>query len=160
MAIKIGDTFPNTPVTIFHAEQWQTIPSHDLFANKRTILFAFPGAFTPTCTNQHLPGFLNHLDEFKAKGIDQIIGLSVNDRFVLEYWASFTKINGRIALIADGNGALTSRLNMELDLLDLGLGIRSKRYTMIINDNIISHMSLEEAGKCDLSSAENLLKLL
>jgi glutaredoxin/glutathione-dependent peroxiredoxin len=157
MTIKISSPFPSVDVTFYNGNIWSKVNTTDIFKEKNSILIGIPGAFTPICTSAHLPGFIGLQEAFKEKGIDQIICVAVNDRFVLEAWAKFLETT-KICFIADGNGILTSKLDLELDLIDLGLGVRSKRYSMIVKDNIIDYFSLEDdAGKCEISSAETLL---
>jgi peroxiredoxin len=161
MAIRIGDKYPDLEVKCYFNGEWQDVSTTDLLRGKKSIIFGLPGAYTPTCTSAHIPGFLHNYNAIKEKGIDQIICLSVNDPFVMEQWIDDMNINDRIIFIADGNGILTGRLELEIMLYEICLGLRSKRYTMILEDACVTHFLLDEdVIKCDLSSAENILKIL
>jgi peroxiredoxin len=131
----------------------------EIFKGKKVVLFAVPGAFTPTCSNNHLPGFLKNADAMKAKGIDAIAVTGVNDVFVMEAWKKSTGATGKIEFLADGNGEFAKALDMTMDGSGGGLGTRSKRYAMLVEDGVVKTLNVEEApGKAEMSSAENLLK--
>ncbi|HET9148188.1 MAG TPA: peroxiredoxin, partial [Acetobacteraceae bacterium] len=131
-----------------------------LFAGKTVVLFAVPGAFTPTCSIKHLPGFLEQYDALKAKGVDEIVCLAVNDVFVMDAWAKSQNIDGRITMLADGSGAFTQALGLELDLVARGLGMRSQRYALIAKDGVVTHLAVESAGGFEVSRAEAVLEAL
>jgi len=156
--IKVGDIIPQTNITTVLNEEKSSTTTTDLFANKRVVLFAVPGAFTPTCSLSHLPGYVTHIDSFKEKEIDIVACLSVNDAFVMEAWANDQHAES-ITMIADGNAALTKALDLELDTADFG-GIRSQRYAMVIENNKVIHLNLEAPKAFEVSSAESILALL
>lgn len=141
----------------------QTVSISDLTANKKAILFAVPGAFTPTCSQKHVPGFVEKASEFKSKGVDTIACLAVNDAFVMKAWKENLNITGDdVLLLSDGNGVFTRAIGVELDLTDkpMGLGVRSRRYAMLVEDGVVKVLNLEEGGAFNVSSAEDLLKVL
>jgi glutaredoxin/glutathione-dependent peroxiredoxin len=159
MAIKVGDRVPEAKFRVMSADgpAWKT--TDEVFKGKKVVLFAVPGAFTPTCHKNHLPGFLQNADVIKAKGIDTIAVTGVNDVFVMEAWKSATGAAGKIEFLADGNGDFAKAIDMTLDGSGNGLGTRSKRYAMVVEDGVVKKLNIEEApGKADLSSAESLLK--
>jgi glutaredoxin/glutathione-dependent peroxiredoxin len=159
MAIKVGDRLPEAKFRVMGPEgpAWKT--TDEMFKGKKVVLFAVPGAFTPTCSNNHLPGFLNNADALKAKGVDAIAVASVNDVFVMEAWKKATGAGGKIEFLADGNGDFAKALDMTMDGSGGGLGTRSKRYAMLVDDGVVKTLNIEEApGKAETSSAENLLK--
>ncbi len=158
--ITVGQHFPKT-IALKKVESGviQDFSTEEL-AKGRCILFAVPGAFTPTCSIQHLPSYIRKRDDLKAKNVDYVFCLAVNDPFVLQAWAKEHDItDDRIIFLADGSALLTKALGMELDLTSLGLGVRSKRYVMVIDDGIVTHLFVEEnAGVCELSSADSLFE--
>lgn len=155
--IQIGDKFPAVNVTIAGTEH-QTVSVADLFAGKKVVLFALPGAFTPTCSAAHLPGYVVHADAFKAKGVDMIACLSVNDAFVMRAWAEAQNAEC-ITMLADGGAALTQALGLETDTGDFG-GIRSKRYAMVIDNGFVSLLHVEKPKAFAVSKAEVILDAL
>ena len=158
MAINVGDKLPQATFKVMSADGPADLAVADLCAGKKVVIFAVPGAFTPTCHAKHLPGFLENLEAFKAKGVDEIACLSVNDVFVMDAWARDTGAAGKIAFLADGSGQFTKAIGMELDLMAGGLGIRSKRYAMLVNDGTVERLNIEEeSGVAVISSAEELL---
>ncbi len=124
------------------------------------MLFAVPGAFTPTCSAKHLPGFLQHAAEFKAKGVDRIVCMAVNDAFVMGAWAKDQKTGNHITMLADGSGAFTRALGLELDLVARGLGVRSQRFALVTENGVVTHLAVEEPGGFDVSRAEAVLATL
>ncbi len=158
--IKVGDTFPSTRLTAAKPDGPKELSTEELFAGRKVVLFATPGAFTPTCSARHLPGYLEHLDAFRDRGVDKIACLSVNDAFVMSAWARDQGVEGRILMLADGAGQLTKTLGLELDLTARGLGIRSQRYAMIIEDKVVTSLGVEEPGQFDVSKAETVLDQL
>jgi peroxiredoxin len=159
MAIKVGDRLPEGKFRVMGPEgpAWKT--TDEMFKGKKVVLFAVPGAFTPTCNNNHLPGFLKNADAIKAKGVDAIAVTGVNDVFVMEAWKKSTGSAGKIEFLADGNGDFAKALDMTMDGSGGGLGTRSKRYAMLVEDGMVKQLNVEEAaGKAETSSAENLLK--
>ncbi|HEU5274326.1 MAG TPA: peroxiredoxin [Xanthobacteraceae bacterium] len=161
MAIKVGDPLPEAKFRVLTAEgpAWKT--SDEVFKGKKVVLFAVPGAFTPTCHKNHLPGFLKNGDAIKAKGIDTIAVTAVNDPFVMDAWKKASGAEGKIEFLADGNGDFAKALDMTLDGSGNGLGLRSKRYSMVVDNGVVKALNIEEApGKADLSGADALLKQL
>jgi len=158
MSIKIGDSVPKATFTVMTPEGPKLRTTDDIFKGRKVVLFGVPGAFTPTCSSTHLPGFLDKADDFKAKGIDEIAVASVNDVFVMDAWAKSAGAGSKISFLADGNGDFASALGLSLDLTERGLGLRSQRYAMLIDDGIVRKLNIEPApGKADASSAEALL---
>lgn len=158
MTIQIGDTLPNVELRVMGKDGPEAVNTADLFAGKKVVLFAVPGAFTPTCSEAHLPGFVVKADEIKAKGVDSIICTAVNDVFVMDAWGKAQNADG-IIMLADGIGAFASALGLELDLTGIQFGKRSKRYAMIINDGVVELLNVDEKD-LDKSSAEAILAAL
>jgi glutaredoxin/glutathione-dependent peroxiredoxin len=161
MAIKVGDKIPEAKFRVMTAEGpgWKT--TDEVLKGKKVVLFAVPGAFTPTCHKNHLPGFLKNADAIKAKGVDAIVVTAVNDVFVMTEWKKATEAEGKIEFLADGNGDFAKALDLTLDGSAGGLGLRSKRYSMVVEDGVVTKLNIEEApGKAETSSAEVLLKQL
>ncbi|HML07575.1 MAG TPA: peroxiredoxin [Xanthobacteraceae bacterium] len=159
MPIKVGDRLPEARFRVMGPDGpiWKS--TADVFKGKKVVLFAVPGAFTPTCNNNHLPGFLRTTDAFKNKGIDTIAVTGVNDVFVMDAWKKSTGAGGKIEFLADGNGDFAKALDLALDGSAAGLGTRSKRYAMLVEDGVVKKLNLEDTpGKAEISSAENLLK--
>jgi glutaredoxin/glutathione-dependent peroxiredoxin len=161
MTIKIGDRLPDATFQIMSADGPAQTTTAEIFAGKKVILFALPGAFTPTCHNNHLPGYLENLETFKAKGVDTIAVTSVNDVFVMDAWAKATGGNGKIQFLADGSANFAKAIGLELDATAGGLGIRSKRYAMLVEDGAVKVLNIEDApGKAVASGAAALLEQL
>ncbi|HMK81086.1 MAG TPA: peroxiredoxin [Xanthobacteraceae bacterium] len=161
MTIKVGDRLPNTTFTIMTADGPKPQSTDDVFKGKKVVLFAVPGAFTPTCHKNHLPGFLANAAKIKAKGVDTIAVTGVNDVFVMNAWKKDTGADGKIEFLADGSGAFAKALGLSLDLSERGLGLRSQRYAMLVEDGVVKTLNIEDApGKADISGAENMLKAL
>ena len=159
--IKVGDRLPNTKFKVMTAEGPAERTTDDVFKGKKVVLFAVPGAFTPTCHKNHLPGFLNNADTIKGKGVDTIAVTGVNDVFVMDAWKKASGAEGKIEFLADGSADFAKALELSLDASAGGLGIRSKRYSMVVEDGVVKALNVEEApGKADLSGADNLLKQL
>jgi peroxiredoxin len=161
MAIKVGDRLPEAKFRVMTAEGpgWKT--TGEVFKGKKVVLFAVPGAFTPTCHKNHLPGFLQNAEAIKAKGVDAIAVTAVNDGFVMDAWKKATGAEGKIEFLADGNGEFAKAIDMTLDGSGNGLGLRSKRYSMLVEDGVVKKLNIEEApGKAETSGAEALLKQL
>ncbi|OIW05118.1 hypothetical protein TanjilG_02591 [Lupinus angustifolius] len=161
--ISVGDKLPDSTFSYLdNAGDVKTTTVSDLTKGKKAILFAVPGAFTPTCSQKHVPGFVEKSAELKAKGVDTIACISVNDAFVMSAWKKDLKINDEVLLLSDGNGDFTKAIGVELDLSDkpVGLGIRSRRYALLAEDGIVKVLNLEEGGAFTNSSAEDLLKVL
>jgi peroxiredoxin len=160
MTISVGERVPNVNLRLVVAGgNPHPIETKDYFAGKTVVLFGLPGAFTPTCHKNHLPGFINNDDRFKAKGVDKIAMTSVNDHYVLGAWSEATGANGRVDFLADGSGAFAKALGLDFDASAGGLGVRSKRYSMLLVDGVVKELNIEpEPGKADVSGAEHLLK--
>ncbi len=158
--IKTGDKIPAMKLMIATPEGPREADTATLFGPGKVVMFAVPGAFTPTCSAKHLPGFVEHAAAFKAKGVDRIICMAVNDAFVLGAWAKEHKACDSITFLADGSGAFTKALGLELDLAARGLGIRSQRFALIAQDGVVTHLAVEEPGGFDISRAEAVLEAL
>jgi glutaredoxin/glutathione-dependent peroxiredoxin len=159
MTIQIGDSIPKTSFVIMTPDGPEQRSSDQIFKGKKIVLFGVAGAFTPVCDKNHLPGFLNNIGAFKGRGIDDIAVTSVNDIFVMDAWAKGTGANDKITFLADGNGDFARALGLSLDLTARGLGIRSQRYAMIVDDGVVRKLNVEASpGKVESSSAEALLK--
>jgi peroxiredoxin len=158
--IKIGDKIPAMKLMAVTAEGPREADTAELFGPGKVVLFAVPGAFTPTCSAKHVPGFVQHLAELKAKGVDRIVCMAVNDVFVLGAWAKDQKTGDDIVMLADGSGAFTKALGLELDLIARGLGTRSQRFALIAVDGVVTHLAVEEPGGFDVSRAEAVLEAL
>ncbi len=160
MAVNVGDSIPDVTLAVMGESGPEQVSTGDLFSGKKVVAFALPGAFTPTCSAQHLPGFVDSADAIKAKGVDSIICLSVNDVFVMDAWGKDRNVGDKIAMVADGSGVLAKALGLELDLTERGLGVRSRRYSMVVDDGVVSALNLEEGGAYEVSSAEKILENL
>ncbi|MGH7049822.1 MAG: peroxiredoxin [Acetobacteraceae bacterium] len=160
MAIRLGDAVPSLKLMMATADGPKEVTTDELFKGKKVVLFAVPGAFTPTCSIKHLPGFVQNAAAIKAKGVDSIICMAVNDVFVLGAWAKDQHVDGAIVMLADGSAALTRALGMELDLVARGLGVRSQRFAMIAEDGKVTHLALEPPGGFEVSRAEAILEQL
>ena len=161
MPIKVGDRLPNATFTVMTADGPADKTTDDIFKGKKVVLFAVPGAFTPTCHKNHLPGFLKNADAIKAKGVDTIAVTGVNDVFVMNAWKKDTGAEGKIEFLADGSADFAKAIGLSLDATAGGLGIRSKRYSMVVDDGTVKSLNIEEApGKAELSGADALIKQL
>lgn len=155
--IKVGDSIPSANITVISKNGQDNVSASDYFANKKTVLFALPGAFTPTCSEAHLPGFVVKFDDIIVKGVDAVACLSVNDSFVMKAWQTAQNAEN-IDMIADGGAALTKAMGLVLDTADFG-GTRSQRYSMIIDNGVVTHLNLEEGG-FEVSDADTALSQL
>lgn len=161
MAIKVGDKIPEATLMQMTEKGPQPISTKDLFGGKKVVLFALPGAFTPTCSNQHLPGYVQKAGDIKAKGVDAIACLSVNDAFVMGAWGNAQKVGDNVLMLADGSAEFTKKLGLELDASGFGMGIRSQRYSMLVDDGVVKQLNLEEApASAEKSGAETMLAQL
>jgi len=161
MSIQVGERIPSATIYRMNEGGPAPVSSEELFAGKRVVIFAVPGAFTPTCSAAHLPGFVVNADALRAKGVDAIICLSVNDPFVMDAWGKSQNVEDRIMMVADSHGELTRAMGMELDLSGRGLGVRSKRYAMVVDDAVVKALRVDEVpSKAEASSAESILALL
>ncbi len=157
MPVRIGDRLPTATLFQMSADGVTRIESSAIFDNKRVILFALPGAFTPTCSALHLPGYLARYDDFKNHGIDTIACLSVNDPYVMAAWAEQQGVNDRILMLADGNAEFTRATELAVDRSDAGMGLRSQRYAMLVDDGVVEVLKVEAPGKFEISDADTML---
>jgi peroxiredoxin len=160
MTIKVGDKLPAVTLTQATAEGPKPVTTDDVFKGRKVALFALPGAFTPTCSAKHLPGFKQLAGAIKGKGVDTIACLSVNDAFVMGAWGKDQKADGKVVMLADGNGDFTRAVGLELDATANGLGKRSKRYAMVVDNGVVKTLNVEAPGAFEVSSAEAILKAL
>jgi peroxiredoxin (alkyl hydroperoxide reductase subunit C) len=158
--IKTGDTIPSLKLTAATPEGPREITTDDIFRGKKVVMFAVPGAFTPTCSAKHLPGFIEHRAAFTEKGVDTVVCMAVNDAFVLGAWAKSQDIGTEILMLADGSAQFTKALGLELDLVGRGLGIRSQRFALIADDMKVTYLAVEQPGDFDVSRAEAILAQL
>lgn len=157
MAISEGEKIP--AVTVKNTDM-SDVTTDELFGGKKVVLFAVPGAFTPTCSNQHLPGYVENADALKAKGVDEIICLSVNDAFVMGAWGEDRGTGDKVRMIADGNGDLTKALGLEMDGSGIGFGLRCQRFAAIVDDGTVTKLAVEAPGKFEVSAADAILAAL
>ena len=159
MSIAIGDSLPDATFRVLGPEGIDGVSTKDVFGGKRIVLFAVPGAFTPTCHVKHLPGFIEVAEQFKEKGMDEIVCIAVNDPFVLSAWGEATGANGKVRILSDGNAEFTKKIGMDFDGSAVGLGTRSKRYAMVVDDGVVQSLNVEDSpGVCEASDAETILK--
>jgi peroxiredoxin len=160
MMIKIGDKIPSATLTEMGEGGPKPVTTDALFAGKKVALFALPGAFTPTCSAKHVPGYVQNYETLKAKGIDTIACLSVNDAFVMGAWGKDQGADGKVRMLADGNGEFTRAVGLEFDASKFGMGKRSQRYSMIVDDGVVKSLNVEEPGAFEVSSADYMVGLL
>jgi peroxiredoxin len=161
MTINVGDRIPSVTLKQLTSEGVKEFTTDDIFRGKRIVLIAVPGAFTPACSQRHLPGYVDKAADIKAKGIDEIACVAVNDAFVMGAWGRDQKAEGKVRMLADGSGDFTRALGLELDLSKGGLGVRSKRYSMLVDDGVVKSLNVEQQpGQVDLSGVEAMLKAL
>ncbi|MDX5361202.1 MAG: peroxiredoxin [Alphaproteobacteria bacterium] len=160
MTIKVGDTLPEAKLFYMSSEGPKTITTGELTKGKTVVLFALPGAFTPTCSAKHVPGFVQQYDAIKAKGVDTVACLSVNDAFVMGAWAKDQGTGDKVMMLGDGNADFTKAVGLEMDGSGFGMGTRSKRYAMVVKDGKVTHLAVEEPGEFKVSSAESVLGAL
>src|SRR3984885_2473576 len=160
MAIKVGDKIPSVKLKHMTADGIKDITTDEIFKGKKVVLFALPGAFTPTCSAKHLPGFVEKNATVKAKGVDTVACLSVNDAFVMGAWGKAQGTEGKVMMLADGNGTFTKELGLEMDGSGFGLGSRSKRYAMVVQDGVVKALNVENPGAFEVSSADAISKAL
>jgi peroxiredoxin len=161
MTIKVGDKLPQATFRVMTADGPAAKTTDDIFKGRKVVLFAVPGAFTPTCHKNHLPGYLAKADEIRAKGVDAIAVTGVNDVFVMDAWAKATEGLGKIEFLSDGNADFVKEIGLSLDGSGFGLGTRSQRYSMLVEDGVVRSLAVEDApGKADISGAEAMLKTL
>ena len=157
MTIKAGDKIPSATFMEMQDGKPTPVSSDELFKGKTVALFALPGAYTPTCSAKHVPGYVANADALKAKGVDAIVCVSVNDAFVMGAWGKDQGAGGVVAMLADGNGDFTRAVGLEFDASKFGMGKRSQRYSMVVKDGVVKALNVEEPGAFDVSSAEHML---
>jgi peroxiredoxin len=160
MTIKAGDKLPDATFMTPSPEGPKPVTTDDIFKGKTVALFAVPGAFTPTCSAKHLPGFKEHVADFKAKGVDAIACISVNDVFVMKAWGADQGVGEDIVMLADGNGDFTKALGLEMDGSKFGMGLRSQRYSMVVKDGVVETLNVEAGGEFKVSAADYMLAQL
>jgi peroxiredoxin len=158
MAIRVGDKIPDLTLQTMAAEGPRPISTREVFAGKKVVLFGVPGAFTPTCSDHHLPSFVLRAEEILAKGVDRIVCTAVNDVFVMASWGKAREVGDQILMLADGNGDLARALDLEQDLGRFGMGKRSQRYAALVEDGVVKALHVEQPGKLEVSTADVILK--
>lgn len=157
MTIQTGDRVPTTTFIKVTESGPDAIDSDSFFAGRKVAIFSVPGAFTPTCSAKHLPGFVEKADDLKAKGIDEIACTAVNDAFVMGAWGKASGVEGKVTMLADGNGAFPKALGLEMDGSKFGMGTRGQRFSMVVNDGVVEQLNVEAPGQFEVSSAEYML---
>jgi len=160
MTIQAGEKMPSGVFGVMTDAGPGAISTEELFAGKKVVLVSVPGAFTPTCSASHLPGFVNQADELLAKGVDSIACMSVNDVFVMDAWGKDQKVADKVMMLADGNGEYARALDLEMDGTAFGMGTRSQRFAIIVDDGVAQHVAVEAPGKLEVSKAESILASL
>ena len=160
MAIKVGDNVPSVTLRYLTPEGPKGVTSEEFFGGKKVVLFGLPGAFTRTCSERHLPSYVTHAAELKAKGVDAIACLAVNDPFVMGAWGKQHQADDKVVMLGDGSGDFTRAIGLELDRIKEGMGIRSQRYSMLVDNGVVKALHVEQPGQFDVSSAEAMLKAL
>jgi len=160
MIISIGDRVPVATLKKMGPSGPEELSTSEFFAGRKVVLFAVPGAFTPTCSNKHLPGFVEQAGHIKAKGVNAIACMSVNDAFVMDAWGKDRQVGDNVEMLADGSAEFAKAMGLELDLTASGLGIRSRRFAMVVDDGVVTVLKVEAAGRFDVSSAESILMAL
>ncbi|MFA7440743.1 MAG: peroxiredoxin [Sphingomonadaceae bacterium] len=157
MTIKVGDRIPQATLATLTADGPVRVGTDTLFAGRTVAVFAVPGAFTPTCSAKHLPGFIENAEEIKKRGVDEIMCVAVNDAFVMGAWGESAGANDKVTMVADGNGDFAAALGLSMDASNYGLGTRSQRYSMLVKDGVVTALNIEDPGAFNVSSAEHLL---
>lgn len=160
MTIKVGDKIPSATLNTMTADGPGPVATDEFFAGRKVALFSVPGAFTPTCSAKHLPGFVENADSILGKGVDEIACMSVNDVFVMDAWGKNAGVDGKVTMLADGNALFAKALGLEMDASGFGMGLRSKRFSMIVEDGVVTELNLEDPGAFQVSSAEHMLAQL
>ena len=160
MTIKVGDTIPSVTLTYMTDNGPSQVTTDEFFGGKRVVLFAVPGAFTPTCSASHLPGFVVSADTILGKGVDTIACISVNDAFVMDAWGRDQNADGKVMMLADGNGDFAKAMGLDEDRTDKGMGIRSRRYAIVAEDGVVKTLNIEAPGKFEISDANTMLAAL
>ena len=157
MTVQVGDKAPAGRFHVINADGPGSVSTDELFGGKKVVVFSVPGAFTPTCSKEHLPGFIDNADAISAKGVDTIACMAVNDMFVMDAWGASAGAGGKVLMLADGNGTYAAALGLELDVSGFGLGTRGQRFAMVVEDGVITQLHIEAPLECKVSSAENIL---
>jgi peroxiredoxin len=157
MTIQVGDRIPAGNFTTMTADGPAKLSTEELLAGKTVVLVSVPGAFTPTCSARHLPGFVDHIDAIKAKGVDTVAFMAVNDVFVMNAWGKAQHADGKITMLADGNGEVTTALGLELDASAWGMGKRGQRFALVVKDGVVTHVNVESGGEFRVSAADYVL---
>jgi glutaredoxin/glutathione-dependent peroxiredoxin len=157
MTIKVGDKMPAGTLTLVTNDGPQKVSAEEFFKGKKVVLFSVPGAFTPTCDAKHLPGFVEKTGDLRAKGVDTVACIAVNDAFVMKAWGKSQNCDGKVQMIADGNAEYTKALGLEMDASGFGMGTRGQRFALIVDDGIVKGVNVEEKGEFRVSSAEHVL---
>jgi peroxiredoxin len=160
MTIKVGDAIPSMKLMMATADGPKEVSTDDIFKGKKVVLFAVPGAFTPTCSARHLPGFVQNADAIKAKGVDTIACIAVNDAFVMGAWGKASGTEGKLLMLADGSANFAKAIGLEMDITARGMGVRSQRYALIAEDGKVTHLGVEAPGGFEASTAETTLAAL
>jgi peroxiredoxin len=160
MAIKVGEKIPSVKLKTMKDGKMSDISTDEIFRGKKVVLFAVPGAFTPTCSMQHLPGFVEKAAEIRAKGVDTIACISVNDAFVMGAWGKDKGADGKVLMLADGNGEFAKAVGLDFDGSGIGFGLRSQRYALVAQDGVVKHVAVEQPMKFEVSSADAILAKL
>lgn len=160
MTIQVGERVPNTTFIKVTADGPEPVESDSFFAGRKVALFSVPGAFTPTCSAKHLPGYIEKADELKAKGVDEIAATAANDFFVMKQWSETAGAAGKVTMLADGNGAFPAAVGLSADMSKFGMGTRGQRFSMLVNDGVVEQLNVEGPGEFRVSSAEHMLESL
>jgi peroxiredoxin (alkyl hydroperoxide reductase subunit C) len=157
MTISVGDSIPSATLYRMGASGPEAVDTQDYFKGRKVVVFGLPGAYTPTCSAQHVPGFLKHADDFRAKGVEAIACISVNDAFVMGAWGKDQGVGDKIDMLADGSADLAKAMGLDLDLSERGFGLRSQRFAMVVEDGVVTALAVEERPGLDVSAAEKML---
>ena len=160
MTIKVGDTIPSMKLMMATTDGPKEVSTDEVFKGKKVVLFGVPGAFTPTCSAKHLPGFVENAESFRAKGVDTVACVAVNDAFVMNAWGKEQGVDKKVVMLADGSGAFTKAMGLELDLVGRGMGMRSQRFALVADGGKVTHLAIEPPGGFEVSKAENVLAAL
>ena len=160
MPIKVGDKIPSVKLKTMTKDGMKEMTTDEIFGQGKTVIFALPGAFTPTCSAKHLPGFVGKAADIRGKGVDKIACLSVNDAFVMNAWGKDQNVGDNVLMLADGNADFTKAVGLEMDGSGFGMGLRSKRYAMVVENGVVKHLAVEAPGQFEVSSAEAVMKAL
>ena len=160
MSINVGDRLPKATLVKATADGPQPVDTEEYFRGRRVALFSVPGAFTPTCSARHLPGFVDRIEELKGKGVDEVACTAVNDAFVLEAWKQTAGADGKVTMLADGSGDFVRAIGLDADFSKFGMGHRGQRFSMVVNDGVVEQLNVEEPGAFNVSSADYMIEQL